>query len=352
MSNVIYNVSSLKNDPMIGKHLTPIMMLIEKESDAVHEKLDTAKSLYNCFKSNRFSETIIGQSEFSEFSYKGEGAGADNDSVQKTFDKTIPFFAVGKNFAITQEMLDDSKFGMGQNLENAPKSFINAYKTTLAHLLVDALTKANASRINFNGANVDLTTGDNLPLFHNAHTYYTDEMKATGGTQCNYFWCNIGGSGKPASISDVLALLANKVSNFKDENGNTLGYTADTIVIPGNRTAFEHKIRAALGSEYEATTSNNGINTQYGIWNLVKLYDWQANDDRMIVMSSAANKNLMGNLFFTRRQLDIKAWQDENTRNYMFNGYARQGVGFASWKHAAMFVNKSSAPEATASELT
>ena len=59
----------------------------------------------------------------------------------------------------------------------------------------------------------------------------------------------------------------------------------------------------------------------------------------MIVMSSEANKNLAGNMFFNRVPLDIKNWEDGHTRNWVFNGYCRFGIGFGSYKHISKIVS-------------
>ena len=56
-------------------------------------------------------------------------------------------------------------------------------------------------------------------------------------------------------------------------------------------------------------------------------------------MSSEANKNLLGSMFFNRRPLEIDSWVDKHTRNYIWNGYCRMGIGFNTWKHMARVVH-------------
>jgi hypothetical protein len=84
-------------------------------------------------------------------------------------------------------------------------------------------------------------------------------------------------------------------------------------------------------------------NTQYGNWSVVVLDGWETADDRIMVMSSEANENLYGNMFYNRIPLDIRSNIDDHTRNYFWNGYCRFGVGFNTWKHIALAVNSSSA---------
>ena len=54
-------------------------------------------------------------------------------------------------------------------------------------------------------------------------------------------------------------------------------------------------------------------------------------------MSSEANKNLAGNMFFNRVPLNITPWVDNHTANHIWTGRCRFGVGFGSWKHIARF---------------
>jgi hypothetical protein len=126
--------------------------------------------------------------------------------------------------------------------------------------------------------------------------------------------------------------------NVKDENGETLDYVADTIVLPCNRPHFEKMVKAVVGSERTVGSSNNDINIQYGNWSIVVLPGWECDDDRFIIMSSEANKNLSGSMFYVRKPLDIKLWEDNHTRNLNCNGYARLGIGFNTWKHVALVV--------------
>ena len=98
-------------------------------------------------------------------------------------------------------------------------------------------------------------------------------------------------------------------------------------------------VKKIVGSERTVGTSFNDINTQYGNWTVVVLNNWQTDDDRFMIMSSAANKTLMGNLFFNRVNLDVTSYVDPSTRNYVWNGYCRFGLGFRTWKHMALCVN-------------
>lgn len=339
MSNFIYSAMSGKNDPMFGKFEHPIKALIENESNICEKRKTILDFLFNVEKSNRYAETIMGESDFDTFQSKQEGQGAENDSVEPTFKKTIEHIEFAKEFTITRKMADDAKFGMGANMKNKPKKFVRAYYKTKVKIAAQALINGTQKSMKFNKADVDLTCSDGLALFSDKHPYSTDKMK--GKTQSNYFYGDI--TSDATKLEEMLGVLANRVRNFKDENGEVMEYVADVVVIPCNRPKLENLMKKVIGSERTAGSNNNDINTQYGNWTLVVLDGWETTDDRFMVMSSEANENLLGNMFYNRVPLDITSDIDKHTRNYFWNGYCRFGVGFNTWKHIALAVSSTSA---------
>ena len=339
MSEIIYSSMVEKNAPLYGKFIHPIKGFIEAESNICEKNKSILDLLFNVEKSNRYAETIMGESDFDTFMAKTEGTEAAQDTVEKTYDKTIEHVEFAKEFTITKKMADDAKFGIGANMSNRPKKFVRAYYKTRIKLAAQALINGTSKTMTFNNATVDLTTGDKLELFSNAHTYATEKM--SGKTQSNYFYGDL--CSDSATFEKALSVMANKLRNFKDENGETMGYVADILIIPCNRPELEMMAKKICGSERTTGSNNNDINTQYGNWTLVVLDGWETEDDRFMVMSSEANKNLMGNMFFNRVPLDITSDIDKHTRNLFFNGYCRFGVGFTTWKHIALAVHSDSA---------
>lgn len=346
MSNFIYSKMGGKNDALFGKFEYPIKALIESESDNWEKKKTALDLLFNIEKSNRFAETIIGESDFGDFQAAKEGQGAENDSIETTYKKTIEHIAFMKEFTITKEMADDAKFGMGSNMKAKPRKFVDSYYRTRVRVGTQALINGTSTSVTINKATVDLTAPDGLSLFNKAHTFSTDKMKST--TQSNYFYGDL--TSTSAKLEKALALTANKMRNFKDENGETIGYVPDILVVPCNRPDLEMMIKKIVGSERTTGTDYNDINTQYGNWTICVLDGWETTDDRFMCMSSEANKNLFGNMFYNRVPLDIQSDVDLHTRNYFWNGYCRFGVGFGSWKHISLCVNSTSAV-ADATEL-
>lgn len=341
-TNVIYSKLVGNNDAMYGRFMHPIKMLIENESNACEKNEPILKALFNVEKSNRYSETVIGESDFDVFQGVLEGAGAENDSVGHTFTKTISHHTFMKEFTVTKEMADDSKIGISANIKAKPQKFVRAYYKTRTKLACQALIHGTETQTTFAKSKIDLTTADGLPLFHSAHTYSTDKM--AGQTQSNYFHADFSDAAK---LEATLNKAANKLRNFKDENGEVMEYVADTIIIPCNRPNFEAMVKKVVGSERSVGSNFNDINTQYGNWTIIVLPGWESDDDRFMIMSSDANAQLSGSMFYNRVPLDITSWVDQHTRNLVWNGYCRIGIGFNSWKHMALILNPDAGAETT-----
>ena len=330
LPDYIYSTGIEANYPMYGKFVHPIKALIEEESNSWKKKNTVVKTLFNVEESHKYRETIIGQSTFSTFDTKNEGEKAGYDTVQKTFENGIEHVAFGKSFVITREMIDDSKIGISSDIKKVTRGFVASYYRTQTAIACKALAEATKASMTFGSQSkeIPLTVGDGLPLFNKAHKYAKTSL--SGKTQSNYF-----NATTDKSIEEILNALTNKIRNYKDDNEECLSYVADTVIIPCNRPSLETRVKAACGSERTTGSANNDVNIQYGNWTIVVLEGWETDADEIMVMSSDANKELSGNMFFNRVKLDITNKIDEETRNFLWNGYCRFGVGYGSWKHIA-----------------
>ena len=340
---IVYSKSTGTHNAAIGKLETPIKMIIEHESDILTKKGGICDALFNVEKSSRFGETIVGGNEFNVFAATDEGEAAEQDTIVETYQKFIEHIQFMKEFVITAEMMEDANYGIAADAKHRAENFARAYYKTMNKICEAALSNATSARTTYAGANLDLTTGDGMPLFSSTHTW--GSSSTTTGTQSNYYYGNLFGSDSNYSteyFEESLYALAGKLRNMRDENGEPLGYTADTIILPSNQPKLESIVKKVCGSEGALGNSYNDINLHYGNWNVIVLPSWQPSDMRIMVMSSEANKNLCGNMFFNRVPLTVTNWVDNHTGNYIWNGRCRFGVGFGSYKHIMLAVNSAS----------
>ena len=341
---IIYSKSTGLNPAAIGKLETPIKMIIEHESDLLTKKGGICDLLFNVEKSSRFGETIVGGNEFDVFRAAEEGAGAESDTVIETYSKFIEHIQFMKEFSITAEMMEDANFGIAQDAKRRAENFTRAYYKTMHKICEFALANATQKSGTFAKATVDLTAPDGMPLFSGMHKWGSDF--GANGYQSNYYTGDIFSTGEgsartpSASIfEEKLYTLAGKLRSMKDENGEPLGYTADTLILPGNNPEIEAIAKKVCGSVGSLGNGYNDINLHYGNWNVIVMPGWQPQDRRIMIMSSEANKNLCGNMFFNRIPLTVTNWVDNHTGNYIWNGRCRFGVGFGSYKHILLAVD-------------
>ena len=342
---IIYSKSSALAPGAIGDMETPIKMIIEHESDLLTKKGGVRDWLFNVEKSNKFGETIIGQNDFEIFRYVKEGEAAEEDVVVESYKKFIEHCQFMKEFVITAEMMEDANYGIAGDAKRRAENFVRAYYKTVNRVCELALSSGFADMVNFGGSRLNLCTADDLPLFHKNHAWGSDNsLNGDTGTQSNYFWGNIFGDTGPTTekFEEILSECSMRLRNMKDENGGPLGYTADTLILPCNRVALETAAKKVCGSYGALGNGYNDINLHAGNWNVIVLPNWQTAEDRFMVMSSEANKNLAGNMFFNRVPLTVTNWVDHHTGNYIWNGRCRFGVGFGTYKHIMMVVGASS----------
>ena len=341
---IIYSKSTGLNPAAIGKLETPIKMIIEHESDLLTKKGGICDLLFNVEKSSRFGETIVGGNEFDVFRAAEEGAGAESDTVSETYSKFIEHIQFMKEFSITAEMMEDANFGIAQDAKRRAENFTRAYYKTMHKICEFALANGTEKSGIFAKATVDLTAPDGKPLFSGTHRWGSEFT--VSGTQSNYYAGDIFSKGSGAErvcsaavFEEKLYALAGKIRSMKDENGEPLGYTADTLILPGNNPEIEAIAKKVCGSVGSLGNGYNDINLHYGNWNVIVMPGWQPSDRRIMIMSSEANKNLCGNMFFNRIPLTVTNWVDNHTGNYIRNGRCRFGVGFGSYKHILLAVD-------------
>ena len=345
---IIYSKSTNTNNAAIGKLETPIKMIIEHESDLLTKKGGICDALFNVEKSNRFGETIVSGNEFNIFRATNEGEAAEQDTVTEGSSKFIEHIQFMKEFVISAEMMEDANYGIAADAKHRAENFARAYYKTINKICESALINATAPFTSFAGTGISLSTGDGKALFSKEHVWGVNTENS--GTQSNYFYGDIFGKGTSSArtystdvFEEALYKLMGKIRGMKDENGDPLGYTADTIVIPANNPKLESIVKKVCGSAGSLGNGYNDINLHYGNWNVVVLPSWNPTDMRIMVMSSEANKNLCGNMFFNRVPLTVTNWIDNHTGNYIWNGRCRFGVGFGSYKHILLAVDSDTA---------
>ena len=292
---------------------------------------ELVKALANVDTSDMYAEKAQTFGDLGDYLVKTEGANATEDDFEQGYAKLIQHITFSKSVVISRELRDDNR---RQEAMQKVVNLVQSYKRTRAKFLTSALTLSvgSTTSMTFGGASIDISGADTKALFNSAHPY----KRVVGQTQCNHYADAFGNN------ADVLNKLANKMRNFKNDRGEVMGYTADTIIVPGNAPELEETVKRIIGSDGEVGSNNNDINTQRGKWKLIVDELWtptkaQTTDpDPYIIMSSEANKELLGTRFYDRTPLDVENEVKIESRNMVYNGFGRMSCGFTNWRHVIL----------------
>lgn len=302
------------------------------DADAQQNKYDDlVKALTIEKKSKRWGEKSTVMGGLGDYGIKSEGADAAEDTYAEGYSKFIAHNTFSKSVLISKEMRDDNQW---DEAEQRVVNLVQASKRTRAKFVTAALAASvgSTTTMTFGGqSGLDIACADALALFNSAHPL---KNAGSGVTQGNHFSDVLG------SNTTVLNKVANVMRNFKDDRGEVLGFTADTIVVPGNDPEYEDFVKRVIGSDGEVGSNNNDINTQRGRWKIVVNPLWtptiSSTSHPLIIMSSEALKELQGTKFYTRTPLDIETDTKTESRNLLYNGFERYSLAFTNWRHVAL----------------
>ena len=321
MAEIIFSEGSGLQDSIYGKSQAPIRMFIEKKGEAF-EQMSFLPKLFNMGKSNHYGEKFTAMTAMEGFQPVGENGLHPDDSMQESYSKTLEHMTWKNSFAISREMVEDSKL---MDLKNKPSAFVTGYYRTRekfgAALFGGAIT--GSKTITFGGKSFDSSSADGLGVFDEAHT-----SKISGkGTQSNSF--------SDAFSVDALAAAECAMQNFKGDNGEILDVSPNTIVIP-NIYTLKKSVFEVIGADKDPATANNGFNYQFGRWNVVVLpyLNEYVTGAPWILLDSRYNQDHGGAVWLDRTPLDVKSRIDDDTDANIWQGYARFTAGFNDWRFA------------------
>lgn len=319
---VAVSKSSNLNDNLWNEWAPVIRSFIidaDKDKNRYDELL---KKMFNVNKSKKFGEKNTGLTEFGDFEITGEGGAAVLDDMQETFSKLIEHEELMKKLIITKSLVEDSAVDM---VKQKVKNFVKSYKRSRCQFATNLLC-AEGSSVTYGKKTIDRTTGDGKALFATDHPGKKDGVEAQSNVFTNAF------------SLDALIALAGTLRNFKNDSGHVMGYTANKIIIPGDCYKMEETIKRIIRSELVVGSSDNDVNTQKDLWELVvnPLWVHAKGTNPYIIMSDEANEELMGNMFFDRTDLEVKEQVNIDTHNLEYSGRFRMGAGFFNWRHCLM----------------
>lgn len=321
---VVFSKSSGAADDYWNEWADMIQMKMKDTDNEKNNDDQLVSTLFNVKKSKRFGEKIAGLSTFSNFDLVDEGADSPTDTLLEVEPKLIVHSEFKKEFDVTRTMKEDLQTDI---VGTKAAAFVRAYKRSRAAFANAALTSGAKTFSYGSKTGLDCAVADGLALFATAHTGNTGVA-----TQSNVFTNAFGDD------DEMLDRLANVGFNFMNASGNKMGYVFDTLIVPSNCYRLIRLGKKIINSDQQVGSDYNDANVNKGIWKLVVDHQWTAADGKepYIIMSSQANKDLMGSMFYDRTALETFQDTDVHNHNLITSCRARFGVGFGDWRHVIM----------------
>ncbi len=317
---MIFSKASGVNDSIFGKSQEPIKMMLEQQEEAF-QKMSVIDKVFFKDETKDFANKYTIETSLGNFVPAGENGKYPESSMQEGYSKVIEPETWKNSFAVTQEMIEDAKMG---KVKSKASAFMLSHNRTRELFATGIINSGSATTMNFGGKTFDISGADSLAMFSTAHT------SKTGGTgvQSNLY----GG----AFSYDNLSYAEEKMHYFKDDDGNILTVSPDTIVIP-DKAAIKKLVFEAIGAEGIPGTANNSYSYQFGRWNVVispylNDYAGTSGGNTWYLLDSAFNDAYQALIWLDRIPLTTKSYIDENTDANIFKGRSRYGAGINNWR--------------------
>lgn len=321
---ITFSEGSGLNDSIFGKCQAPIRMFLEKRGEEF-EQQSVIKDVFLMGKSGNFSDLMTTMTAMSGFEPVGENGAYPTDGIQEGFQKLLVYDTWKDSFAISQEIIEDSKL---MDLKKQPAAFMTSYHRTRemfgAALYAGAIKGSGTVR--FKGRDFNIKSADGVTLFHKKHP-----PKVSGQNQGNIF--------SDAFSADALGKMETTMQNFRGDNDEILDVAPDTILIP-NIASLKRDVFAAIGADREPTTAHNAFNYQYGRWTVII---WTYLNQFLtpgtapwVLMDSKYNQTYGGAVWNDRIPLEVKSTVDPNTDANVWRGRSRFNATFNDWRFAAV----------------
>ena len=322
---IIFSEGSGLNDSIYGKCQAPIRMFLEQRGEQF-EQQSVLKDLFLMGKSENYGDLMTSMTAMSGFEPVGENGAYPVDGMQEGYQKMLVYDTWKDSFAISAEMIEDSKV---LDMTKQPAAFITSYNRTRemfgAALYGGAISGKAAAT--YKGKAFDISTADGVTLFNTKHP-----GKVSKKEQSNKF--------SDAFSVDALSKMETAMHLFRGDNDEILDVAPDTILIPESAT-LKKEVFAAIGADKEPTSSNNAFNYQYGrwtviVWSYLNQFVTTTGTVPWVLLDSKYNQTYGGAVWNDRIKLAVRSTVDENTDANVWRGRSRFNAAFNDWRFAAV----------------
>ena len=306
MSGIPISVSSGLNNTIFGEIQGPLSLLIEQRYERFQNSEFTLwDKIFKEYKLQTHTGTIGEVGAIGLFEDVGENGAYPISDIKDGFLKHLMAEEWKNSFGISQTAMEDK---MDQVLKDGSKQLVDAfYRTKNAFfwgLLAAALNGSDYVTKKKN--KISIKAKDGVNLFSQSH-----KMANASGSICNAF--------SNAFSKTALGTVAEKMQNMKDDNGEIIGLTPDTIIIPNTEKAKDDVFGVVGAHNDPDTAAGNKYNYQFGNWTVIAV-PWlaelaTADSYPWIIMDSQYNEDGHGAIDVERIPLNITSELASNDVN-------------------------------------
>lgn len=311
---IITKVSGL-NDSLFGKIQSPIKKHLQEREEA-YKTGSKIPFLFDVQKSSRFAEAFTTETALGNFEPSDENEGYHTKDFIEGYKSVIEPYTFKNQFAISQEMIEDSMFGKVKTRGNR---FMNSYGRTREELAAAVFTNGVATSYNFGEIKpklFDNSCADGKALFAHDHPSITGKVSGQSNLFADEF------------SYTTLSKMETAMQNFTDDDGHILNLQPDTIIIP-NDALLKEEVFGVLNGDGNPTTADRAGNYHFGRWNVI-VFPYLKNPTGLtagkswfMLMDSQYNKDYNGIIWMDRLDLTVKSYIDETNDANIWKGRAR-----------------------------
>lgn len=346
---IIFNIGETVKLSCFNILIEPIQMMLENEVEAF-EKNSLISKLFRMNTTDRYEENFRSRTAMGGFKPTEDLEPAHISDFGEGYRKTFRTQIWTNSFVVSKQTFEDNQM---MDINDQAVGFIKSYGRTRERYGFAMISGALTGSCSFEGRSFDCrgfdtvdgsVDGNGAPqlFFHNAH-------KGAGNptlTQSNKFYVhsaggtgiNLNSAGAHEKILRVIGKVQTAMQNYTDDKGNPILVDPDTIVMATNNYALKDTVLTALKTQYTSAMGDNGVNLQYGNWNVIMtpylngLTGFAENDQALLIMDSKRNKESVGFMWYDRTPLEVTTYTDNGNKAMIWDGRARFGAGFGDFK--------------------
>ena len=364
---VIFNIDESVRNSAFNILQEPIKMILENETEAF-ERDSIIPKVFVMRTTDKYREEYRSTTAMDGFKPTEDMEPAGLSDFEEGYSKQYVFQTWTNAFIVSKQTIEDNQL---MSIEPKAMGFIKSYGRTreiyAVNMIGAGLGKTNKAYKITEKSGLGMDTvdgsldGEKQQYFHNAHKPVGYSASGERNfTQSNKFYANIAWDGSDPELEekvlDVIGQVESRMKTYKDDKGNIVPVNPTTIVMAEDYRLSDVLMRG-LKSKYGSRLDGNGVNLQFGKYNLVispylsAIDGFEDTDHAIILLDPQRNREGMGLTWFDRVPLQIDSYVDKKTKANVWDGRARFGAGFGDFR-AMAYINLANGETTNSTQIT